>query len=81
MTPLTNGRPAHMMQSPNARTIAHDDTSLGRSPNALNKSVQINGGGNSGLPSYKSQTQKKPLQMDNDSSSNQNYFRSINQNA
>ena len=55
MTPLTNGRQGQLLQSPNARTIAHDDTSLGRSPNALNKSVQINGGA-SGLPSYKSQT-------------------------
>lgn len=62
-TPLMSMNHGHMHHSPNTRTINPDDMSLNKTPNALNKSVQI-AGGPGGLPSYKSTTQKKSLQLD-----------------
>jgi hypothetical protein len=55
VTPLMSSFNANMLQSPAvARTINHDDMSNVKSPNALNKSVQLIAGNSGGLPSYKS---------------------------
>jgi len=54
-----------MLRSPNSRTINHDEMAFSKSPaGGLNKSVQIHGGNSHELPYHTSQTQKKPLLID-----------------
>jgi len=52
-----NAQHAHMLRSPNSRTINHDEMNYSKSPGGgLNKSVQIHGGNSNELPYHKSQT-------------------------